>query len=300
MPGVDLKTRYPWLAVTTTVEEYVVPEYYDKLLKDYVFDGKTDLEIFDDFLHSLAPSDSVGILELGCGSGRVTNVALTWLDGRRPPFRIVDLSHQMLEFTRRRFAKNNNVVFTQSDSVRFLEETNERFALCFSLWSFSHSVHQILTRDGLEKGTAYVRSVLKKFFTENMKSGSSFFLIHFDSLSDEQRILLEQWKKVYPIFADTTKQSPSKLLIDEELRSLEHDGIVTFNAKHYIGEEIVYQSEEEALEVFLNFHAESYFNEMDILSDVIDEMKEYFKGFADSTGKIRIRPGCFVYEIKRN
>lgn len=295
-----LKARYPWLAITTTIEDYVAPEYYDKLLKDYVFDGETDLEIFSEFLKKIPPRNDMGLLELGCGSGRVTNVALSWLGVQQPPFRIVDLSGQMIAFTKDRFATLDNLVFTQSDSVKFLEETLEKYDLAFSLWSFSHSVHQILTREGLEEGTRYVRSVLRKFFTENMNPGSSFFLIHFDSMSDEQRILLNQWKKVFLIFADTTRQSPGKRLIDDELEAMARDGIVTFEIKHRVGKEIVYASQDEALEIFLNFHAESYFNELDILPEVVNEMQQYFASFTDESGKVRIKPGCFIYEIKRN
>lgn len=299
MPHEDLKARYPWLSITTTVEEYVAPEYYDKLLKDYIFEGRTDLEIFEEYLQSIAARDDMRILELGCGSGRVTKVALSWLGEKCPSFSVIDLSKQMLAFTRQRFAAYSNFAFLQSDSVKFLEETKEQFDLGFSLWSFSHSVHQILTRDGLDTGTAYVRSVLRKFFTENMAPGSSFFLIHFDSMSDEQRILIKQWKKVYPIFADDSQQSPSKRLIDDEMAELVEGGVVTCDTRHLLGEEIVYASEAEALEIFLNFHTESYFNDTEILPRVVEELKAYFRGFTDASGVVRIRPGCFVYHIKR-
>ncbi|MCR4312610.1 MAG: methyltransferase domain-containing protein [Candidatus Uhrbacteria bacterium] len=295
----DEKARYPWLSVTTTVEEYVAPAYYDRLLKDYVFSGKTDLQIFSDFLGRLVPKEDMKVLELGCGSGRVTDVAMSWFGKTSPSLRLVDLSNQMLEFSKNRFIGRENIAFTPSDSVKFLEETTEHYDLCFSLWSFSHSVHQILTRQGLEAGTMYVRSVLSKFFTENMTPDSSFFLIHFDSMSDEQRILIKQWKKVYPIFSDDTQQSPSKRLIDDEMTKLAEEGTISFDVQHLLGEEIVYDSEDEALEIFLNFHTESYFNDSEILPQVTEELKAYFRGFMDAAGVVRIRPGCFVYRINR-
>lgn len=295
----ELVERYPWLSITTTVEEYVSPEYYGELLKDYVFGGKTDLEFFSTFLSRLTPSKDLEILELGCGSGRATNVLFDWLGEKSAPFHLVDLSNQMLDFSKNRFSNRQGGAYVQSDSVKFMEETDEKYDLAFSLWSFSHSVHQILTEKGPGKGTEYIQSVLNKFFRENMKSGSSFFLIHFDSLSDEQRILIQQWKKVFPTFEQNDVQSPSKLLIDEELAALEKEGAVLVDAQHHIGEEIVYTSEDEALEIFLNFHMESYFNESEILPEMIEELKTYFQQYTDSEGRVKIKPGCFIYQVNR-
>jgi hypothetical protein len=44
----DLQNKYPWLKVTNSLEEYVEPNYYNKILKDYIFDGKSDINIFEE------------------------------------------------------------------------------------------------------------------------------------------------------------------------------------------------------------------------------------------------------------
>lgn len=49
----ELYIQYPWLKIQTTVEEYVNPEYYNKIIKDYIFDDKTDLELFNEWLEPL-------------------------------------------------------------------------------------------------------------------------------------------------------------------------------------------------------------------------------------------------------
>ena len=66
-----------------------------------------------------------------------------------------------------------------------------------------------------------------------------------------------------------------------------------------MGEEIVYSSVKEALEIFLNFHMESYFNKSVLLEEVLDELLNYFKKFTDKNGVIRIKPGCFIYIVKK-
>ena len=110
---------------------------------------------------------------------------------------------------------------------------------------------------------------------------------------------MQQWRKVYPIYNDINVQSPSKLLIEESLQLLEKRGFIKLESTHYKGYEITYSSIEEALEIFLNFHMESYFNESPLLPQVIEELVSYFKNFTDKNGMIKIKPGCFVYKIEK-
>jgi hypothetical protein len=110
---------------------------------------------------------------------------------------------------------------------------------------------------------------------------------------------MQQWKKVYPIYNDTNVQSPSKLLIDETLQSLEKQELIRLESIHYKGHEITYSSIEEVLEIFLNFHMESYFNESPLLPQVIEELMSYFKNFTDKNSIIKIKPGCFIYIVTK-
>lgn len=295
----ELYEKYPWLKVTTTIEDYVAPKYYDQLLKNYTFSGKTDLQLFEKYLEIIPNKDFLNVLELGCGSGRATNIFLNHFKDQKNSLRMVDLSGRMLDFCHKKFRKFKNLDFIKSDSVDFLKKDNTIYDVIFSLWSFSHSTHQILIRDGVDYGRKYIQSAIQKMIEKNMNKGSSFFLIHFDSMSDEQKILMQQWKKVYPIYNDTNVQSPSKLLIDETLQSLEKQKLIKLESIHYKGHEITYSSAEEALEIFFNFHMESYFNESPLLPQVIDELVSYFKNFTDKNGTIKIKPGCFVYKIEK-
>ena len=54
-----LYNKYPWLKITTTVEDYIAPEYYDRLLKDYIFSGKTDSQLFKEYLETISNKDIV-------------------------------------------------------------------------------------------------------------------------------------------------------------------------------------------------------------------------------------------------
>jgi SAM-dependent methyltransferase len=281
------------------MENYVKPDYYDYLLKDYIFKGKTDLQLFAEHFATLTNKKWFNAIELGCGSGRATLVFLNYIKTEKYNLKLVDLSNRMLKFSKERFINNKNLKFIKSDSLKFLEKDNDTYDLIFSLWSFSHSVHQTLIKMGYKHWKKYIQSIMKKVIEKNMTKGSSFFIIHFDSMSDEQKILMQQWKKAYPILSNLEIQSPSKIILDEILKTLEKQKKIKLKLTHYEGEEIIYPSIEKALETFLNFHLESHFNKSPILPQIINELVNYFENFTDQNGFVRIKPGCFVYNIEK-
>ncbi len=291
-----LHQKYPWL-VTWKHSDYLSPNYYQRLLKPYVFGGRDDLTLFDDFLASLKVKPQKA-LELGCGSGRGTEVFLK----RFPKTRldVLDLSPQMLEFTHKHFPVQEKIL---SDTFNYLSETKEKYDFVFSLWSFSHSLHQHLeTATDLERGKSKLSDVLKNFIVLNLEKDGDFFIIHFDSQSDEQKILMKQWAKTSPVYDVGKQQSLSLQVIERTLNDLQQAGIVSFSITHFVGEPIVYDDINLALETFLNFHLEGCLNnrpEKEITS-IIDELSGYFNRFLDpKTGKISIKPGCFIIKIHK-
>ena len=60
-----------WVNYKNTVEDYIAPAYYNKILKEYIFNGMTDLKIFRNYLGYRFFEN---VLELGAGSGRSTDV----------------------------------------------------------------------------------------------------------------------------------------------------------------------------------------------------------------------------------
>jgi SAM-dependent methyltransferase len=295
----ELYKKHPWLKITTTVEDYVAPEYYNKLLKDYIFLEKTDLQLFEEYFKNIPDKEKLNILELGSGSGRATSIFLNYFIKKDINLKIVDLSDRMLDFCRKKFKKFRNLKFIKSDLLDFLDKDDQVYDFIFSLWSFSHSVHQMLIKMGTENGKKYVQSIIKKTIKKNMKKGSRLFIVHFDSKSDEQKILMKQWKKVYSVYNNTNIQSPSKLILDKILKTLSDQKLIKLKISHYSGKKIIYSSNEKALEVFLNFHMESYFNNNNLLPQVVCELNRYFKKFTNKSGSIEIKPGCFIYVVTK-
>lgn len=288
-----LTEQYPWLAKINTVEDYLPPEYYQHLLKPYTFGGVSDLLLLEKFLQN---KKFLKVLELGCGSGRASDTVVSETSNANYTFS--DLSERMLEAAKQHLPEKSS--FIVSDAVEYMENTENVYDLVYTLWSFSHSTHQHIHCLGIEKAEDYISSVIKKFIRQNIAKNGSFFLIHFDSLSQEQRILMRQWKRVFPAFTNTDEQSPSKQIIDKTLLELDTKGEITLSINHLQGDAIHYESEDEVLETFMNFHLETYFNDSPLTESVIEDIKEQASRHRNENGSFDITPGCYVYSFVKN
>lgn len=288
-----LTEQYPWLAKINTVEDYLSPEYYQHLLKPYTFGGVSDLLLLEKFLQN---KKFLKVLELGCGSGRASDTVVSETSSANYTFS--DLSERMLEAAKQHSPEKSS--FIVSDAVEYMENTENMYDLVYTLWSFSHSTHQHIHRLGIEKAEDYISSVIKKFIRLNIAKNGSFFLIHFDSLSQEQRILMRQWKRVFPAFTNIDEQSPSKQIIDKTLLELDTKGEITLSINHLQGDAIYYESEDEVLETFMNFHLETYFNDSPLTESVIEDIKEQASRYRNENGSFDITPGCYVYSFVKN
>jgi len=293
MTDTTLIEKYPWLKYVNSVEDYLPPEYYKDLLQPYTFNGVTDLQLLKNFLKNKNVSSA---LELGCGSGRASAAAVHLFPDANYTFS--DLSKRMLTSAKSHLPQDAS--FVVSDAIEFMENTADTFDLAYTLWSFSHSTHQHFHRLGIEDGRKYISRVLEKFVLENIKKDGAFFLIHFDSLSDEQIVLMRQWQRVFPTFANIDQQSPSKQIIEETLTKLDTNGDIRLNVQHLQGDVIQYESEDVLLETFMNFHLETFFNQSEYLQTVLEDIKTQVATHKQNDGTYAVTPGCYVYSFIKN
>jgi SAM-dependent methyltransferase len=293
------KTTAPheWLGRRIDETEYLAPMYYARLLKPYATGGRSDLAQLEEFLKRLDSAPRL-ILELGCGSGRATSVPLSlW-----PSMTLTacDLSASMLAA----LPKDSRLRPVQSDICEFLmhRETCRSYDLIFSLWAFSHSIHLWLGRE--HAGTApvgYTKTAIASMLTDCLVLGGSFFIIHFDSLSSEQRIAMPQWAKVNPIFADTDTQSPSFRLLTAVLEELRRQGRLDADIVHCVGNPIVYTDVDEAMETYFNFHLEGRLNTLPVSrrDHAVAEVQDALMQNSGPDGRIVVEPAWFVISGRR-
>ncbi|MFH1161882.1 MAG: class I SAM-dependent methyltransferase [Candidatus Jorgensenbacteria bacterium] len=294
-----IRKRYPWIKMFSgDIECYIPPGYYDKLLKEYTFGGKSDLDIFRLYLKSLTLKPGCRVLELGGGTGRATKVFLDAIKNFGA-LDVIDLSPGMVSYLSRRFSRNRNVLVRTADNVDYLNKTKRKYDLVYSLWSFSHSAHQHMADEGLRRGSKYTENSLEGFIKGNINPRGNFFVMHFDSLSEEQRILMKQWAKDFHIFKKRSRQSPSKRLLDKILKNLNGVYIHGLTTKYYAGDQILYNSLDELLEIFLNFHMETEYNRSRYLKRALRDISNDAHKYCQPNGTYLIRPGCFVYSFQR-
>lgn len=287
-------TNYAFLEHSWKIEDYIPAEYYDRILKNYDFAGQSDLQILAAAAAEFNWPDCAKVLELGCGTGRATQVVLDARPGQS--IDVLDLSPQMLAAAVARHGAHA-LRPIQSDAVDFMASVGEAYDFVYSLWSFSHSVHQHI----IEDRAAYVRSTVKSFLSNRLSSGGRFFLIHFDILSEEQRLTIPLWNRIHKDILRDNTQSQSLLLLQEVFEDLARDGVINFSLKHLIGDEVVFESITEAVEIYMNFHLEAQFNQLprEEIEQVIEHVAVSLQPHLRADGSVAVKPGCFVAALDR-
>jgi hypothetical protein len=294
----NLLLQFPWLQVHISATEYLGPEYYQRLLKPYVFGGKTDLDILREWLESEHASLGSGhALEIGPGPGRATSVFLNTIRDRN--LHLVDLSQQMIIFCKNLFKQEQRLTYIRSDAIDFLRNNTTQFSLGFSLWSFSHSIHRAIQMFGRVAGEALADEALRALFQSALQPGARFMLIHFDPHSPEQRISLRQRSKLQP-YLTAAADVPSRMVLNKVTDDLVRRGLVSVDVRHLVGEPIRYESMNEALEIFMNLHMEGMFNDHPLLPEVMAELTSDLSEYRDESGAITVGVGCYVYTYEIN
>lgn len=280
-----------WLGRVTASEEYMDPEYYLTILRPYVFDGLKDTEIFRAFLDRLAERPN-SALEVGPGPGRATTCLLETFPGIR--YTGIDLSHAMLAYCQKRFASYADMDWVRSDALEFASTAHGEWDLVFSLWSFSHAVHQSIARTGNEREA---REAVLTWFQERIAPGGSFFLLHFDSTSEEQQISLRQRRRRWG-FLVPGEESPSERIITACFEDLQSRGWSTSIA-HLRGTPLQFTTLDDAVEYYMNLHMEGWFNEGPERDAVISSLESDLRRLANPDGVIQIAPGSVVFTATR-
>lgn len=282
--------------------EYLSPAYYDKLLKKYSSgDVSTeDVQILTSFIQERP--DNPNVLELGCGSGRATQIIAS--DARFQKFTVIDLSKQMLDFVK---AQNLPITTYQNiDHLKYLQETEEKFDLVVSLWSLAHSVFPWYAEHG-SSVFGIIESILSNFFEKNLNNDGRVFIIQTDGASEEQALIKRSWflgnrssnlETTY--YKDL--QSPSVWILKDVFKKLTESEIfdrAETKIEHIQGEDIEYNSIDEALEIFMNFHLESEFNGTAEFDAVYSFLRVEFEKIIAAKGKLAIGTGFWIYRAQR-
>lgn len=284
--------------------EYLAPQYYDTLLKRYAarYNNEEDLDLLSTFIKERPKNKNV--LELGCGSGRGTQVIAQ--DAKYEVLTLTDLSKQMLEYVKLSHAFDRSTC-VNVDHFTYLQETTKNYDLVVSLWSLAHSMFPWFQMHGVQS-FSIVESIITKFISTNLNSEGRIFIIQTDGASEEQSLIKRSW-----FLGDDSKQqletqyykdlqSPSIWILSKVFENLIKQNVlnpIQTNINRVPGAEIEYTSVDEALEIFMNFHLEGEFNESDRFDAVYAFLKNEFEKIQTQKGKLAIGTGFWMYRAQK-
>src|SRR5690348_6523025 len=112
------KINVRWIDAAINGPEYLAPDYYDSILKPYIFSGVTDLELFRSFLTTAHLRERASALEIGPGTGRATRVFSECF--KSAEIDLVDQSQQMLSYLRAYPPAGTSTRLIRSDAITYL------------------------------------------------------------------------------------------------------------------------------------------------------------------------------------
>jgi len=284
-----------WANLTKT-DQYIGARYYDQILKVYSALGLEDLEFLRLFIKK---NKYLGrVLELGCGTGRATDIILK--NSYYKDILATDLSEEMIKHAKKKYRNKRRISYKISDHLDFLSKTNEKFDTVISLWSLGHSIDPWYLKY-YPNSEKIITSKLYDFFDKNLNSQGKIFFIHTDWNSEEQKIRREcrllndkNDELKYYKYSD----SPSMRICCEVFSKLIKKKIfIKEKTKIYklFGDDIIYSSIEEAIEVFMNFHMEGEFNNSNFESSY-KFLHDQFEHIIEKKGNLAIGTGFWIFE----
>lgn len=304
------KTSLPKWATSAFSSDYINPLYYDKMIKKYSSNRIDDLIILKEYLGKYPHNKN--ILELGCGSGRATKILLSETNCK--VLTVTDLSKQMIDYVTKSNeimklinVKRNPCIMkpVEVDNFKYLQETREIFNNVISLWSLGHSTRPLFEKYGL-KCTSIIEEILTSFIIKNLANKGSIFIMQTDWSSEEQQLRKRCRLLANPEIAKelySYKDSTIVRVLKSVFYKLVDKGIMNkecTKATCYFGDEIVYGSVDEALEVFMNFHFAAEFNTAAKFDLVSNFFREEFEKIILRKGKLSIGTGFWVFEGEKN
>ena len=113
-----------------------------------------------------------------------------------------------------------------------------------------------------------------------------------------QQLELMQSGSYYCSFIEKIYES-LLFFIDDIFHDLDNRGLVHLSVQHLKGDPIYYKSSEELLEVFMNFHLETFFNCHELLDAVIKDIIKQIEKYRQDDGTYRVDPGCYIYTLTK-
>lgn len=281
-----------------TNDIYTRPNLYDEALPSYIFAGKPDEDLLRTKLETLfKAADGTRALELGCGTGRMTEVIREFVD----ELTCVDSSPEMLRAFRARIPGVEPILanarkFVEAASLARPRSTYDFIVACWSLnypllecFEFNNGM-QIIHRS-LGEGRAKAHQFLDQLIGSLAPEGT-FMTFFFDPDCAEQSVVTELWEQFAPF--PGSGRDYTRRLLREYLMSCEGETQV----QHYTGHSLA-RDFEQARTWYLAGHLKG-FPPLTEQRGVRGAVDTFLQQYLESDGTVRVPSGLYVLSYSKS
>lgn len=288
--------------MTTTPSQplYDIDGAYDTVLVPYQFDGHTDEQVLTRHLDKITHGRPLTVLELGCGTGRMTTHLLAYANH----LRCVDASAAMLAGFRRRHPHLNPLHADARTAVAHLAQRTPpaTFDLVAAFWSLNYPLlacfehndgRQIRPLDhttGLAAAAAFLRQLMALVAPDG-----HLLAFFFDNDTAEQQLVTRLWERIAP-FPGSGRDYTRTLLL-EALHAAQLAGqgtLVHRRLTGYAGD----ATAQAACDWILRGHLRGFPGLADA-PDVQAEVTAFVAAHTSRTGAVRIPAGMHLIDWHR-
>lgn len=291
------ETTLPFRAV------YHAPDVYDRVLLSHWFDGVEDADLVRRIMrdqHGPVPeSATLRMLELGCGTGRVTEAIAPYAAALHG----IDSGAPMIDKFTARYPQATATHTDIATAVHALHAAGERYDLVGAFWSLSYPIgdcFETLTSQGirirpdLDAGVEEAHQLVREI-VDLVEDGGHLLALFFDSDAPEQQLVTRAWERIAP-FPGTGRGFARETLL-AALRAAEDDGLGRLSHSR-IGGISLADSPAAAVDWFTVVHMKS----MPVLvadPEVRAEIEDFVQTHTTDAGRVLLPTGVHVIDFWR-
>ena len=255
-------------------------DQYDKYLPEYYFLDEENREYIEEKImieKKLSGENFKSVLELGVGSGRVTELLMS----KAKQYTGIDISESMIKKIEQRFymKKCQFEVFDINDFLNENLENLKQYDFIGSFWAFNYAIlsffeyqdlctGKVYAVDDLVKAEELAKEHFEKVFN-NLNKGTKFLFVYFDAYSVEQAYVTSVLEWILP--SPYNDRGFTFKLFNNLLCNLDNVEVT----HEYKNGFVILSDDEHLIGYFSNLHLKGYLEDSEAIELLVNNFRAY-------------------------